>query len=242
MKILSIGNSFSQDAQTYLHDLAPELYCVNLYIPGCSLELHWHNAVNDKAAYMRQENGAESDEYVSIKTALLEEKWDIVTLQQASHDSGILVSFSPYIEQLSGYVTALAPQARQLIHETWAYEQGSSHEAFGRYENSQAQMYAQVHTAYHECAQRLGLQVIPVGEVIQTLRALPEFDVTAGGRSLCRDGYHLSLAEGRYAAAATWGAFLTGNLQSRSFLPESADGAVIAQIKNVVEKVVKHEN
>lgn len=42
MKLLSIGNSFSTDAQRWLRDLAAaeghDLYCVNLYIPGCSLE------------------------------------------------------------------------------------------------------------------------------------------------------------------------------------------------------------
>ncbi|MBQ7726439.1 MAG: DUF4886 domain-containing protein, partial [Clostridia bacterium] len=42
MKVLSIGNSFSQDAQRYLHGIAradhTEMRAVNLYIGGCSLE------------------------------------------------------------------------------------------------------------------------------------------------------------------------------------------------------------
>ena len=33
---------------------------------------------------------------------------------------------------------------------------------------------------------------------------VPEFDYQNGGLSLCRDGFHLSLDYGRYAAAATW--------------------------------------
>ena len=41
MKVLAIGNSFSQDATRYLHQIAKanqfDLKVVNLYIGGCSL-------------------------------------------------------------------------------------------------------------------------------------------------------------------------------------------------------------
>ena len=44
MKLLSIGNSFSVDAQAYLHQVAKAegetLECHNLFIGGCSLERH----------------------------------------------------------------------------------------------------------------------------------------------------------------------------------------------------------
>ena len=47
MKILSIGNSFSQDAQRYLHRLAKnegvDMKTVNLYIGGCPLRSHYLN-------------------------------------------------------------------------------------------------------------------------------------------------------------------------------------------------------
>ena len=43
--VLAIGNSFSQDATHYLHQIAAsdnvEMKVVNLYIGGCSLEQHW---------------------------------------------------------------------------------------------------------------------------------------------------------------------------------------------------------
>ena len=52
MKVLSIGNSFSQDAQRYLHRLAKEdgtfIKCVNLYIGGCSLQTHYINMLENK--------------------------------------------------------------------------------------------------------------------------------------------------------------------------------------------------
>ena len=47
MKILAIGNSFSEDAMYYLKNIADadgvEVKAVNLYIGGCNLERHWKN-------------------------------------------------------------------------------------------------------------------------------------------------------------------------------------------------------
>ena len=55
MKLLSIGNSFSQDAQGWLHRIAVangvELETTNLMIGGCSLYTHWQHVVNQDAAY-----------------------------------------------------------------------------------------------------------------------------------------------------------------------------------------------
>ena len=55
MKILSIGNSFSQDAQRYLHELAKaegvDIQTQNLYIGGCSLETHYQNMKGDLMEY-----------------------------------------------------------------------------------------------------------------------------------------------------------------------------------------------
>ena len=63
MKVLSIGNSFSQDAHKWLHKLAEnngvDLETVNLYIGGCSLETHWKNAKENNAyviSYKTYEN------------------------------------------------------------------------------------------------------------------------------------------------------------------------------------------
>jgi hypothetical protein len=54
-KILSIGNSFSQDAQRYLHKTAKnegvDTKCVNLYIGGCSLKRHYINILENNAEY-----------------------------------------------------------------------------------------------------------------------------------------------------------------------------------------------
>ena len=56
LRILAIGNSFSQDAvEQYLYELfeaaGQKVIIGNLYIGGCSLERHWGNTSNGKADY-----------------------------------------------------------------------------------------------------------------------------------------------------------------------------------------------
>ena len=121
-KILAIGNSFSQDATAYLHDIAAaggtDTKIVNLYIGGCSLKTHWENAENDHKNYLYELNGSSDGRMVSIREALTEESWDFITFQQASHDSGIPETYQPYLFKLSGYVKQYVPTAQQLMHET----------------------------------------------------------------------------------------------------------------------------
>ena len=49
------------------------------------------------------------------------------------------------------------------------------------------------------------VDIIPVGKAIQKLRdSVKEFDYENGGISLNRDGFHITLDYGRFAAAAVW--------------------------------------
>ena len=125
MKILSIGNSFSQDAQRYLHRLAKQdgvnLKAVNLYIPGCSLQRHYLNMLDDNVAYDFEFNGEGTGLKVSIRQALVSDDWNVITLQQASPFSGRYETYSPYIEALAAYVRKYCPHSKILLHQTWAY-------------------------------------------------------------------------------------------------------------------------
>ena len=52
IKILSIGNSFSQDATRYLEEIAQgQIFSWICYIGGCSLETHWNNIAADAPLY-----------------------------------------------------------------------------------------------------------------------------------------------------------------------------------------------
>ena len=101
MEILSIGNSFSQDAQKYLHRIAEtngeRLKCVNLYIGGCSLRQHYLNMLDNAAKYEFEFNGEHTGLLVSISEALKSDNWDYVTLQQASRESFNFDNYVPYL-------------------------------------------------------------------------------------------------------------------------------------------------
>ena len=227
IRVLAIGNSFSDDARTFVHQIAQasglEIAIGNLYIGGCSLERHWQNAQADAAAYDYSKTGCENRP-ASIREALQEEKWDYVTLQQASHFSGKPETYQPYLNELSAYVKKYAPQAEQLIHETWAYETDSSHPAFPDYGCDQQRMYALLKDAYDRAAQAIGARVIPSGDAFQIARRHSLFDHAHGGQSLNRDGFHASLTKGRYLLGCVWVETLTGvSMVGNAFVPALAE-------------------
>ncbi|MDF2544358.1 MAG: hypothetical protein K0S47_4076 [Herbinix sp.] len=251
LKILAIGNSFSEDATKYLYDLAKSdgipLKVVNLYIGGCSLERHWNNILQNAAEYDYQLNGVSTGKQVTIQEVLEEDAWDVITLQQCSGYSGVIDSYYPYHKLLSDYVKQVVPNAKQLVHKTWAYEIDSDHSQFCYYHNNQEEMYRSLTECYDKMAQELGLQIIPCGDVIQKLRTLPAFDYAHGGKSLCRDGFHMHFVYGRYALAATWyEAVVKGNILLNQYQPPVIDGVEATKeelelIKQCVHQVI-HSN
>lgn len=228
MRILSIGNSFSQDAHAYLHDaarsLGVELECRNLYIGGCSLERHACNLASGEAAYTLQINGRAEETPVSLGETLRGGRYDMVTLQQSSPLSGFPETFHPYIDALYAAVREAQPEARVYLHETWAYETDSTHSAFAQYGSSQTRMADQVQEAYARIAAELGLPCIPVGRVVRYFReSVPGYAVAQGGRRLTRDGYHLSIPLGRLLAALVWIEALAGrDVSGIGYVPPEA--------------------
>ena len=234
MKLLTVGNSFSQDPHAYLHDLAlscgVELDVYNLYIGGCPLRVHAAHLKDGEAAYSLEING-ETVRPISIPEALAMEQWDVITTQQASGKSGRYETYQPYLDELVAAFRAACPGAKLYLQKTWAYEIDSDHKDFVRYGNDQHLMYGKITEANDAVSIETGLPLIPTGDVIQYLRGrVPAFDRENGGMSLNRDGYHLSLSYGRLAAAATWLAFLTdADLKKASFRPAGCDDEELVQ-------------
>lgn len=215
MKILSIGNSFSHDAHRWLHALAGregiDMETVNLYIGGCTLETHRNNLFANAGSYEYLLNGETVLRKSSIPDALAEGGWNGITLQQASPYSGITSSYEPYLTELVTYIRVHNPGAKLWFHKTWAYEIDCTSPAFEAYGRNQKTMFARITEAENMVIERHGLPIIPVGDVIQSLREeVPEFNYAQGGLSLCRDAFHLSETYGSFAAAATWIVTLTG--------------------------------
>ena len=208
MKILSIGNSFSQDAQRYLHRLAlkegVQLKCVNLYIGGCSLRRHFLNMLDDNVAYDFQFNGQSTGIKVSIRQALVSDNWDYITLQQASNDSAHFGTYTPYIEALAAYVRKYCPKTKLLIHQPWAYETGSVKLAGQERFATDAEMFASIEDAYNKAFELISADgLIPAGKAMLTA-------AQTGIEKIHRDTYHASLGAGRYLLALCWFKYLTG--------------------------------
>lgn len=240
MKILSIGNSFSQDAHKWLHKLAKvngvEFETANLFIGGCSLDTHWKNIKENNAHYDLEFNGDGSERKISIAEALELEKWDIITVQQVSSLSGMYETYEPYLSSLVSVVREAQPDAKLYFHQTWAYEIDANHGGFANYNNNQTEMYHRIKDTSEKAAKSICAELIPTGTVIQALReTVPEFDYKNGGLSLCRDGFHLSWDYGRFAAAATWLHTITGKKINASYF-EDFNPELLKNIIDIVKE------
>lgn len=177
MKILTIGNSFANNATMYLDQLtAPcpdiELLLGKVNLGGCSLEKHWNiveqcDQLKDVKPYNFQATGKEPRP-ATLKEALVSEQWDYVTLQQASMLSWKPETFYPHIDHLHKLITHLAPQAQPIIHQTWAYRTDAT--IFDEFEINQKKMYIDLCQAYEDAAKKLGCRQIPSGTAFQNAR------------------------------------------------------------------------
>ena len=235
MKILSIGNSFSQDSHRYLHAIAKhnnvDIYCVNLDIGGCSLETHYKNIREDNANYDLEINGQPAERRTSIKEALLSDNWDFVTLQQVSSLSGYYSTYNPYLAELFAYVKQLAPSAKILIHQTWAYEDKCDLLYNTAHFNSADEMHSAVQNAYDQCLSALPFDgCIPSGKVMMK-------SVKLGIGKIHRDTFHASYGAGRYLLGLTWYKTLTGNDITNDTFNDFDEPVSDTQRKIVIEAV-----
>ena len=209
MEILSIGNSFSQDATRYLHAIADSdgtvINTTNLFIGGCTLATHHANMLSGDALYLLEYNGKSSGKYISLTDALEMRAWDVVTLQQASPKSFDTRSYFPYITELCNTVRKKCPNAKIYIHETWAYEDGCNrlHNIAGF--DTSKEMLDKVVAAYEFISKEINAdKMIRSGELFGKL-------IEQGtDAKIHRDTYHASLGLGRYALGLIWYKTLCG--------------------------------
>ena len=206
INVLSIGNSFSQDAQRYLHRLAKAdgelIRSANLYIGGCPLEKHYLNMLDDDKAYDFEFNGDGTGLKVSIREGLRSNKWDVITLQQASRFSPEYQTWHPYLGALADYIRKYCPHAKIYMHQTWAYEQDSQRLVDAGF--SSAQEMTDLIVENYNKAQEL----IKADGIIKCGEGMMELYKKLGKAH--RDGLHASLGAGRYLLALTWYKTITG--------------------------------
>lgn len=230
-KVLSIGNSFSEDAHRYLWQIAESygipkenILIANMYIGGAELEKHVANLRNEAAIYTYQEykgpNQTGLNNY-KLSEAIVKENWDVVTFQQASHDSGIADKYGSHINTLVSWVKEKATNKNVKIgwHMTWAYQQDANHSGFLNYERNQNKMYEMIlDTLEQKVYSTHNMNfIIPSGTAIQNARTSYLND------NLTRDGYHLTDPMGRFIAGLVYFKSITGfdiNQTNVTFAPD----------------------
>jgi hypothetical protein len=186
-----------------------------------------NNIKNEASSYEYQKNGRLM-RMISINEAITKKKWDVVTIQQVSHFSGMYETYEPYLSELSAYVKKLAPAAKQYIHAIWAYsvERILTKESF-KYKNS-AEMFAADHVGYRMAAEKINADgFIPATAAMEKLYA-------AIGNAAYRDGAHASNGVGRYMLGLVWYMTIFGKgidgLEYRDFdVPVSEEEILIAE-------------
>lgn len=209
LKVLAIGNSFSQDATTYIKQIAladgVDLRVASASIGGCSFERHYNNITNGTRdyhfVYYTPEETYRTAE-VTLEECLKANDWDIITIQQVSGLSGKYETFFPFAPELVSYIKSIHPKAEIRIHMVWAYGRffgGIAHNGYG----SNLNMYNRVVEAYEKLAKVFdNVKIIPSGEAMQIAREHL-------GDSLHRDGFHCSEI-GRVLTGWVWFECLTG--------------------------------
>ncbi len=231
LKVLSIGNSFSNNALTYFYEIAKsagydEVVLGVAYIGGCTLQTHMSQYNGNKTGYEYRKNttGAwvVSPSY-DLKSIIKDERWDYITLQQGSSASGQADTFEPYLEQLIKAVNdnKTNSKAKFLWHTTWtftsAYKRDTQYETL--YNKDQMKMYnAIINTFNSKVKPYITSGVIeyeiPAGTAIQNARE------AYGDESLfSSDGLHLNNT-GNYIAGLTWFEKITGkSIDTVTYIP-----------------------
>lgn len=209
LSILSIGNSFSADTMEFLAPIAlragyERVFMCNLYIGGCSVRKHLHNAQNGIAypCFTDDGTGWTQTDSADIAQTVESRDWDVINIQQGTLDGSCYSKLSDYddLPALIAFVRAHANEhARITFNMTWVGEPDFDHHEIKAYGGDTQKLFEDILSlTKNHIAPLEGLDAVsPTGLAIQLARA--EYD----GKLTC-DGYHLSKGIGRFAAALTF--------------------------------------
>jgi hypothetical protein len=257
VRLLTVGNSFSANATKYLPDLVKagghELIHRPIVVGGASLELHATRAATN-GTYT---NGR------TLQQELASDKWNYVTIQQASIKSHDIATYRPFAGQLRDHIKKHAPGATLLMHETWEYR--CDDPRFAGKTFTQQMMYDGLTNAYRTVAAELGARLLPVGDAFHLADADPQWgykpDTTFDPKKakspalpdqthslhsgwswksgkLGMDGHHANIA-GQYLGACVWYEVLYGeSVVGNKFAPPNLDPAYVRFLQETAHRAV----
>lgn len=242
MNILCIGNSFSVDttwlAPKIAGDLGLNIHFGNLYVGGCSLNMHLAHLETDAPVYKFYESdGGEwaCREETAIAFAVKSRSWDWISIQAGTKDGSRYSQEGSYenLPALVEKVRALAGADTKIaFNMTWVGDQNKPKSEMPEY-------CERLDALYRDIAALTGKLVVPmVDRVLPTGTAIQNFRLHHDG-PLCRDGYHLSYGLGRFIAALSFLKALTGcELAAAQWKPDSVTEAQREQAVAAAEKAM----
>jgi len=181
LKVLMIGNSFTASVMHETPNLAKaaglKLDIVQCGIGGCPFDRHWSNVEKagekDFKPYSISESLASEAKRkfptkANVTDMLVADKWDVVTIQQASGKSAFYDTYQPYADNLIAKIRELAPQAKIVVQETWSYSPYDGRLA--QWKMTPKEMYESLKKAYAQLAGKHGLRTIPTADAVQLFR------------------------------------------------------------------------
>lgn len=208
LRILSIGNSYTQDATAYLDEIVKaagidsKTCCVYIVAQQSASLQDWVQNIyiyrNEMVKLTRVVGDIEMPVTEGTMSQLLAQDWTVVTIQQISSLSGRYSSFYPYsllfIDEILANCTN--PHVTIGFNMSWTY--ASFYEHSKRWGE---EFWLDVASTTEQVCEKDGIDlIIPTGTAIQNARNTSLMDAS----ELTRDGIHLSFGVGRYIAACTW--------------------------------------
>ena len=202
LKVLAIGNSFVEDPLAYLDDIVQasgidcDRLCVYSAVVGYSSLQYWADRCqnDDSVTITRSSGKLDMPVTQAPLNEILNQDWDVVTVQQVSTQAQDAQSLSQPLPYLVSQIRKCCPNKDVVIafQQVWSY---------WWYENGTSLDHWEIITDVVKTTFSYGVDmIIPTGTAIQNARAT-ELNTPHG---LTRDSIHLCYGIGRYVAACTW--------------------------------------
>ena len=205
IKVLAIGNSFTQDALCYMDKMIKysgiPLHSIAIYMTvksGASLSDWLQIYEEDKKITLQHVAGSASIHRTSGSLKqLLYQDWDMIVVQQASKKAIDYSTISDTLDILTSHIRLLSRNSKVRIawQMPWAYWTGYSSAPYG-YDR-----WSQIKETLKEIQKNNDIDVfIPVGTAIENARNTS----LNTSHDLTRDGLHLSYGTAQYIANCMW--------------------------------------
>lgn len=215
LKVLSVGNSFARNATKVLYQIAQkegveEIVLGNLHIGGCPISRHYELSQSGAAEYAYYKNTTgtwEKTDNVAMKTALLDEDWDYITITSTPGQEGDPKFYEGCLDGLIAYLRAnkTNPDAQIGYHMTWAFPNGSPSSAMRLHNNSRTVMF----NAITDTTQNHIMKKYDVDFLLASGTAVENARSVMGQVFTKDDGYHMN-TPGEYVTGYMYFAAITG--------------------------------